>query len=202
MVKNILGIDDHYLHYPKNQWGSTDLNNPDMINPWIETQELINPKKVIEIGMWAGHASLVMMTVFKNLESLVSYDPSDISRINAKQIKKYWPKHTFYQEAIWGNENRHTDIDLIFVDGNHLNDAPLKDLNSCMKIKPKYLLIDNLECHHVRVATRNNWSLYNVKYEPKYYFYSNTKMSSQQGYMMKSPGIMGLFKMEGNYDTM
>jgi len=202
MELNILGIDDHYIRYPKDQWGGTDLNNPDMINPWIEMQELINPKKVIEIGMWAGHASLVMMTVFKNLESLTSYDPGDVSKINAKQIKKFWPQHTFYQEPIWGNEHRHSDIDLIFVDGNHIGDSPLKDLNSCMKIKPRYIVMDNLEVNDVRNAARNSWKLYDIKYDPKYYFYDNIKWSSAMKYTMKSPGIMGLFKLEGHYDNM
>jgi len=27
MEKNLLNIDDHYLRYPKDQWGGTDLNN-------------------------------------------------------------------------------------------------------------------------------------------------------------------------------
>lgn len=202
MAKNILDIDDHYLYYPKDKWGGTDLNNPDMIYPWIEMQDIIKPKKVIEIGMWAGHASLVMMTVFKNLESLVSYDPSPVSKQNARQIKKFWPQHTFYQEAIWGNEDRHIDVDLIFVDGQHTGEAPAKDLKSCMKIKPRYIIMDNLEMHDVRQAARNLYKLYDVKYDPKYYFYSNTKWSSQEKYNMKSPGIMGLFKMEGTYDVL
>lgn len=200
MTQNVLGIDDHYLNYPKNKWGGTDLNNPDMVNPWIDIQNIVNPKQVIEIGMWAGHATLVMMTVFKNLESLVSYDPGNVSEQNARQIKKFWPKHTFYKEPIWNNEQRHSNIDLIFVDGNHLGDNPLKDLKSCMKIKPRYIIMDNLEAPYVREATRNGYGLYNVKYEPKYYFYSNTKWSSQSSCEMTSPGIMGLFKMEGNYE--
>lgn len=200
MANNILNIDDHYLKYPKNQWGGTDLNNPDMINPWIEMQEIINPKKVIEIGMWAGHASLVMMTVFKNLESLVSYDISNVSERNARQIKKYWPNHTFYKEPIWGKESRHDNIDLIFVDGNHSQDYPFLDLKSCMLIKPRFILMDNLEMHAVRFAARNQYKLYDIKYDPKYFFYTNEKFSSQQNHKMRSPGMMGLFKMEGNYD--
>ena len=54
MVNNLLNIDDHYLRWPKDSWGGTDLNNPDMVNPWIEMQKIINPKKVIEIGMFAS----------------------------------------------------------------------------------------------------------------------------------------------------
>lgn len=201
MVKNILNIDDHYLHWPKDSWGGTDLNNPDMVNPWLEIQEIVNPKKVIEIGMFAGHASLLMMNVFKNLESLVSYDPSEVSESNHRQIKKHYPQHTFYREAIWENEDRHTDIDLIFVDGAHDGPAPYRDFRSCMKIKPRYILADNIEKPDVRKATKLHHSLWDVKYEPKYWFYVNNKYSSVKKCEMSSPGIMGLFKMEGNYDT-
>ena len=201
MAKNILDIDDHYLKYPKDEWGGTDLNNQDMVDCWLDIQKIVNPKKVIEIGMWAGHASLLMMTVFKNLESLVSYDPSRVSLQNANQIKKYWPQHTFYKEPIWGNEHRHTDIDLIFVDGDHVGNAPRKDIASCFKIKPNYILVDNLESVDVRLATKVIYKLWNIKYEPKYYFYTNTKFSSQQKYTAVSPGIAGLFKLKGNYDN-
>ena len=201
MAKNILNIDDHYLHWPKDSWGGTDLNNPDMVNPWLEIHEIVNPKKVIEIGMFAGHASLLMMNVFKNLDSLVSYDPSEVSESNHRQIKKYYPQHTFYREAIWENEDRHTDVDLIFVDGAHDGPAPYRDFRSCMKIKPRYILADNIEKPDVRKATKLHHSLWDVKYEPKYWFYVNNKYSTVKKCEMSSPGIMGLFKMEGNYDT-
>ena len=201
MARNLLNIDDHYLRWPKDSWGGTDLNNPDMVNPWLEIQEIVNPKKVIEIGMFAGHASLLMMNVFKNLESLVSYDPSDVSESNYRQIKKYYPQHKFYKQPIWGKEDRHTDIDLIFVDGAHDGEAPYRDFRSCMKIKPRYILADNIEKPDVRKATKLHHSLWDVKYEPKYWFYVNNKYSSVKKCEMSSPGIMGLFKMEGNYDT-
>lgn len=201
MAKNILGIDDHYLRFPTDGWGGTDLNNLDMITPWYDIQQRVNPKKVIEIGMFAGHASLLMMKVFEDLESLVSYDIADVSRRNAKQIRKYYPQHTFYKEPIWGNEDRHTDIDLIFVDGAHDGDPPYRDFKSCMKIKPRYILADNIEKTDVRHATKLKHGLWDIKYDPVYYFYTNTKYSSVKKCMMKSPGIMGLFKMEGNYDN-
>lgn len=201
MAKNILNIDDHYLRWPNDSWGGTDLNNPDMVNPWLEIQEIVNPKRVIEIGMFAGHASLLMMNVFKNLESLVSYDPSNVSENNHRQIRKYYPQHTFYKQPIWEKEERHTDIDLIFVDGAHDGEAPYRDFKSCMKIKPRYILADNIEKPDVRIATKLKHGLWDVKYEPKYWFYINNKYSSVKKCEMSSPGIMGLFKMEGNYDT-
>ena len=201
MAKNILDIDDHYLRFPKDQWGGTDLTNPDMVNPWLEIQEIVNPKKVIEIGMWAGHATLVMMTVFKNLESLVSYDPHDISEQNAKQIKKFWPKHTYYKDSIWDNEDRHQDIDLIFVDGSHHFEHVMKDIRSCKIIKPRYIVFDNIEGVGVHSAVKVRHKLFDVKYDPHYWFYSNTKYSKGIKAFAKTPGILGLFKMEGNYDN-
>jgi hypothetical protein len=100
-----------------------------------------------------------------------------------------------------GNEHRHTDIDLIFVDGHHMFDNPHKDIHSSRKIKPRYILADNIELTDVRHALKVNYKMFDVKYDPKYYFYTNEKYSSEQGYMARSPGIMGLFKMEGNYDN-
>ncbi len=202
MAQNLLNIDDHYLRFPKDEWGGTDLNNPDMVYPWLEVQEIVNPKKVVEIGMFAGHSALLMMNVFKNLESLVSYDPSRVSANNARQIKKYYPQFEYYKDAIWNNEHRHTDIDLIFVDGMHDGPEPYRDFKSCMKIKPRYILADNLEKPDVRISTKLKHGLWDVKYDPIYYFYINTKYSSFKNCVMKSPGIMGLFKMEGNYEHM
>ena len=60
--------------------------------------------------------------------------------------------------------------------------------------------MDNIEMDAVRKAARNSYKLYDRKYNPKYFFYSNEKYSSQQKYTMVSPGIMGLFKMEGTYE--
>ena len=195
-VKNLLDIDDHYIKYPKDEWGGTDLNNHDMVNPFIEIQKIVNPKKVIEIGMWAGHSALLMMTVFKNLQSLVSYDPHPVSERNAKQIKKFWPQHTYYKDAIWDNEDRHSDIDLIFVDGCHAEDHPTRDLHSAIKIKTRYILVDNLEHENVSFPCRRMFRLYNVKHEPKFWFYTNTKYSTVKEGVTTSPGIMGLFKIE------
>lgn len=202
MAKNILGIDDHYLRYPKDEWGWTDLNNPDMVNPWIDINKIINPKKVIEIGMFAGHASLIMMTVFKNLEYLVSYDPDPISRINAKQIKKYWPMHYHEPKPIWDDWKKFEDdeIDFIFVDGNHNKISVTRDLEACMKIRPNYLVLDNIEQPDVRRIAKLKFGLFGKRHDPKYYFYTNEKWSSTTEEWCVSPGIMGLFRMKGTYD--
>lgn len=201
MANNLLNIDDHYLKYPKDRWGGTDLNNPDMVNPWLEIQDIVNPKNVVEIGMWAGHSALLMMNVFKNLESLCSYDPHIVSQKNAKQIKKYYPQFTFYNEPIWNNEYRHKNIDIVFVDGDHGNLRPSRDLISTMKIKPRYIVVDNIEHHDVRQATKMLYNLWSLDYDPKFYFYTNVKYTGSVQSMVKAPSIMGLFKMENKYDT-
>lgn len=193
-------IDDHYLLFPKDSWGHTDVRNEDMLNAFTRINDIVQPKKVIEIGMFAGHGTLMMFNVFNNIESIVSYDPSDVSEKNHRQIRKYH-NHTFYKEPIWDREDRHSDIDLIFVDGHHTGDNPKKDIRTSLKIKPRYLLVDNLELQAVRLACKFEGGFYNVEYDPQYFFYTNEKYSSAAKYTARSPGIMGLFKMEGTYDT-
>lgn len=145
MKNNILGIDDHYIQYPKDAWGHTDLNNPDMIKCFQDVADIVNPMNVIEIGMFAGHSTLVMMNVFKNLNRIDSYDPSVVSALNARQIKKFYPQFNFYQSAIQGNEHMYIgmDIDLVYIDGHHLHPSPTLDTLSALKINPKYILYDN-----------------------------------------------------------
>ena len=63
MVSNILNIDDHYLRFPKEGWGWTDLNNKDLIESFQRVNEIVRPKNVIEIGMFAGHATLLMLSL-------------------------------------------------------------------------------------------------------------------------------------------
>jgi hypothetical protein len=192
-------IDDHYLKFPKDGWGHTDVNNEDMVNAFKVVNEIVRPKNVIEIGMFAGHGTLLMFNIFDQIESITSYDPSDVSAQNARQIRKYH-NHTFYKEPIWGNEHRHSNVDLVFVDGNHTGNAPSKDMKSASIIKPRYVLVDNIEHDAVRITTKREYKLWDVKYDPQYYFYTNEKYSSVTQRVLRSPGIMGLFKMEGNYE--
>tara|TARA_R110001592_G_scaffold358832_3_gene664293 strand:+ start:1425 stop:2114 length:690 start_codon:yes stop_codon:yes gene_type:complete len=200
MASNILNIDDHYLHFPKEGWGWTDLNNKDLIEGFQRVNEIVRPKNVIEIGMFAGHATLLMFHVFNEIQSITSYDPIKVAQTNHRQIKKYY-NHIYYPDVIWNNESRHKDIDLIFVDGNHIDEAPVKDLKSCIKIRPRYILVDNIEQPSVRGATKRHFKLWDTRFEPEYFFYTNIKYAKSVKANLKSPGIMGLFKMEGNYDN-
>lgn len=79
-------IDDDYLQFPKNSWGHTDVNNEDMVDAFKAVNDIVRPKNVIEIGMFAGHGTLLMFNIFDQIKSIISYDPSEVSEQNARQI--------------------------------------------------------------------------------------------------------------------
>lgn len=189
MTNNILGIDDHYINYPSNAWGHTDLNNVDMIKCFTEVADSVNPVNVIEIGMFAGHSTLVMLNAFKNIKRLDSYDPSPVSAANARQIKKFYPQFNFYQSPLQNNEHLYsnTDIDLIYVDGAHLHPGPMLDTISTLKINPRYALYDNLEHADVKKEF-NKHGFFEQQCDPKFWFYVNTHKGKTK------PGIFALVK--------
>lgn len=167
-------IDYHYLQVPTHMWGYTDLSNADMTQAFVDVQSIVNPKRVIEIGMFAGHSTILMLNLFKDLQQLYSYDPIDVSAVNAKQISKYYNNWEFTQSGLKGHEYKHEKepIDLIFVDGGHKTPDVITDLKSCAKIKPKYILFDNVEHAGVRMAL-DHYKLFNESYNPQFWFYVN-----------------------------
>ena len=187
------------LIFPKDQWGWTDPDNEDLVKAFVDVDRIVQPKKIVEIGMFAGHSTLLMFKKFQHLEKIWSYDLSETSRLNAKQIQKHY-NLVYNNRVIWNDEHKYAleNIDLVFVDGNHIDPDPRHDIRSAIKIRPRYILIDNIEQPGVRIASKLDHKLWDIKYKPKYYFYTNQKYSSVTKRELLSPGIMGLFCME-NY---
>lgn len=195
-MANISGIDSSFLEHREDRWGYTNVHDLQVIDNFMRIGDIVYPKKIVEIGMYAGHADILMMHLYHQLESFVAYDPHEVSIENAPKIKERYPVHQHYAEPIWGNEHRHTDIDMVFVDGNHSAECVDKDLKSTFLIKPRYILVDNIESPAVRQFTKQKFKLWDVKHNPQYFFYTNDKPTLSTNTVMRSPGIMGLFKME------
>lgn len=193
---HISGIDTSFLEFREDRWGYTNVHDLQVIDNFMTIGEIVYPKKIVEIGMYAGHADILMMHLYHQLESFVAYDPHEVSVANAPKIKERYPIHQHYAEPIWGNEHRHTDVDLVFVDGKHDSESVDKDLKSTWKIKPRYILVDNIETPAVRIMTKQKFKLWDVKHNPQYFFYTNEKLTLSTNTVMRSPGILGLFKME------
>lgn len=183
-------IDTSYLYTPPvESWGYMDVNDSNIISAFEDVNNIVRPKNVIEIGMFAGHSTLVMLSLFKDMVSLTSYDPGAVSLKSSSEIKKRHPAFSFVNSPIWDNEDQHSDVDLIFVDGDHQEKPVLRDINSVFNILPRFVLFDNVEHGGVSAALRKT-RLYNVNFNPKYYFYTNTFKNQHK------PGIMMLLDLQ------
>lgn len=197
-------IPTDFLYVPDNSWGHIDTDDENMHDIFSEINKLVSPKNVIEIGMFAGHSTLLMMNIFDKLNSITSYDISEVSTENHNRIVERYPIHKFKQMPIWGDENSHQNIDLVFIDGDHDYDPVMQDTISAIKIKPRYILYDNLTSPGVRKATKEIFAntnlplnirhngLWDKMFEPKYFFYISKYKTRI------SPVVMGLFKLQSN----
>ena len=187
-------IDTTYLYLPdRGGWGYMNVSDPNIIDAFGYIQQLVRPEKVVEIGMYAGHSTLLMLSLFKYLNSVVSYDPGEVSAKSSKEIANRHPSFSFYNKPIWGEEDQHTDIDLMFVDGDHQTKPVLKDIESVFTILPRFVLFDNVE-HGGVSAALGKAGLYNVKFNPKYFFYSNIFKGNHK------PGILMLIDLQNVSD--
>ena len=197
-------IDTSFLKYPKDQWGYTKTDDADMLAPFHYIADIVwpiyekdskGPKSVIEIGMFAGHSTVVMLELFKNLEYIRSYDPGRVSRQNAPIIQERYPQFEFVNKPARTKKGEfpvplpNMDIDLVFMDGFHEGIWPKIDMITTLDyIEPRYLLADNIEHDHVRKRFKKR-GLLDLECKPKYFFYTNEHKGSL------SPGIFGLFKL-------
>ena len=190
----MMNIDTSYLYLPDQEgWGYMNVYDLKVIDAFQCIQDIVEPQKVIEIGMYAGHSTLLMMSVFQSLKSIVSYDPGKVSAKSSQEIAKRYPLFSFHNKPIWGDEDQHLDIDLMFVDGDHQTRPVLKDIESVFTILPRFALFDNVE-HSGVSAALTKAGLYNVKYNPTYFFYSNVFKGNHK------PGILMLIDLQNLSD--
>ena len=173
------------LNKAEEGWGYLNVKSKEVLESFEKIQDIVNPKVVIEIGMFAGRSTLIMLEHFESLQKLTSYDPNPISLKAANEIQSRYPKFSFYNGPIWGNEDVHKDVDLIFIDGDHTPRSVLKDIKSCSIIRPKYVLFDNVEKSGVS-AVIDRLRLYEERYNPTFFFYVDTHKG------IVKPGILML----------
>lgn len=190
-------IDTSYLKLPdQDSWGYTNVDDSNIISAFTAVNDIVSPVNVLEIGMFAGHSTLLMLSLFKNIKTITSYDPSKVSLHSAPEILKRFPQFQFHNSPIWGHEDDYvnSNIDLIYVDGDHQTPSVLKDIVSSFHILPRFILFDNVEHGGVSGALRRS-GLYNVKYNPKYFFYTNTFKNQHK------PGILMLIDLQNITDA-
>jgi len=191
---SFLLVPDQNIHDPnqgRQGWGHVNTSDLEVIDIFTTVQRTVNPKKVIEIGMFAGHSTCMMFQYFHNVEKIVSVDPNLFSKKASVPIKeKFGSKFQFFSTRS-ANLKRilpPDNYDFMFIDGNHNEPRPKEDIQSAKDLGIKWILVDNVELPGVRHGCLSH-NLYDIDHQPKFFFYQNYHRGKL------SPGIMGLFKL-------
>lgn len=172
-------------------WGSLPTDET-VRNVFREVNEIVKPKRVIEVGMFVGHSTSMMFDHFDQLEKLYSFDPNMVSYEAAKVLKEeYGTRFAFLNMPF---SSKHIievdgDIDFIYIDGHHAKQSVMYDIQQAQQFKKvKYILMDNLEHHGVAEACKA-LAMYKLEHEPRYWMYTAYHKNRLK------PGILGLFKL-------
>lgn len=117
---------------------------------------VINPTNILEIGFNAGHSSCMWLCRTKANVTSVDIKDNDTVRIASEIIKKKYPERF---KLIQCDSRQVYELikdqcyDLIIIDGGHGTDVCLSDLNLALKLKIKYIVVDDvIIMHSVRSA--------------------------------------------------
>jgi len=171
-------------------WGSLPLDET-VRNVFREVNEIVKPKRVVEVGMFVGHSTSMMFDHFDQLEILYSFDPNMVSYEAALGFKIYGNRFAFLNMPFESSHilNIDEDIDFVYIDGSHRQGIVRHDIEHALHFpKVKYILMDNLEHFGVQEALKKE-GMYDLKYEQKYWMYSAVHRKRHK------PGILGLFKL-------
>lgn len=116
----------------------------------------IKPKEILEIGFHTGYSSLLFLSLSDaNITSCDICNPKwvslDAAQKSVEILHKEFGKDRlrFFQQDSLNSEfkniinNRY--YDLCFIDGKHEEDAPHKDILTCLELGTKYILVDDYD---------------------------------------------------------
>ena len=171
-------------------WGSLPIDET-VRNVFREVNEIVKPKRVVEVGMFVGHSTSMMFDHFDSLQKLYSFDPNMVSYEAAKVLRdEYGDRFSFLNMPFHSNHilDIDEDIDFVYIDGSHQKVNVHHDISCALHFPNlRYILMDNLEHHGVQEALKLK-EMYDPKYQQKYWMYSAVHRNRHK------PGILGLFK--------
>jgi len=178
---------DH-LSFPDIGWGYMPATE-EIYSAFNWCQERINPRHVLEIGYHMGHSTTYQLEIFKNAQvlSISPYndlsgrktgdrvDQSDRHRmaITLKEIYgnrwDWLPGRTKHlkDSLIEYNDQQKIKFDFALVDGNHSEANATLDIQTCIDLGIRFMLIDNHELKTVQRAVKSFSEITPVK--PFYY---------------------------------
>jgi len=187
---SFLPVPDPNQHDPevgKQGWGYLPYNDPDLLE-WFESVGYQNKiKTVFEIGTFAGYSATMFLEMFPFLEKITTIDPNLFSVKAGVALKEKYGDRVEFVNSSSGTYKDRDQVDLVYIDGNHQDPRPQKDIQMALQMKPRFIMMDNIELPDVRRAVKMN-NLFNLEHDPKYFYYTNEHRGRRQ------PGIIGLFK--------
>lgn len=141
-------INTDHLIDPTSGWGY--LPNCDEVHSvFAKAQEMFNPKQILEIGTHAGHSTTYMLELFPN-STVCGVGVSTAFRQHGQEnLKKHYGDRVetklMTSDLITRNTFGDRQFDLCLVDGNHNYRQACLDIQTCMKLDIKTMIIDNCE---------------------------------------------------------
>ena len=116
--------------------------------PMIEfVTDKVKPTNILEIGFNAGHSSCMWLSETTANITSVDIKYTDSVRIASDFVKnKFSDRFNFIHcdSRLVYEQIKDKEFDMIVVDGGHGEDVCFSDLNLAIKLKTKYLLIDDV----------------------------------------------------------
>mgnify|MGYP000179590373 CR=1 FL=1 len=122
------------------------LPEGDTIDSFTKIYDIVQPKKIFEIGFNAGHSAFMSLELLPD----VIYRSVDICRhkytdVNAEMLTNMYPERFAFQKADSKKINASTlkGYDLIFIDGDHSVEGISSDLMLAKNAQVEYILVDD-----------------------------------------------------------
>jgi predicted O-methyltransferase YrrM len=146
-LKHLMWKEDGWGYLPANKWIFGALES---------VKKTVQPKRVLEIGFYAGHSTTYMAQIFgKDCEIISCCPDHPRGRAYGARVMKIFPNVTVHltpSPQIYDRVVEEGDFDLVFVDGNHTYEQVIKDINVSLKLGARYILFDNTELPQVMEA--------------------------------------------------
>lgn len=143
-------IDDYIFNHRNNlgkpTMGGTDWRFADIVAPaFREVLEIAKPTSILEIGFNAGGSALMFLSINRT----VDYHSVDLVRNPESQtyLEKEFSRFWFYKSDSRTIEPKQSFLfskyDMVFIDGDHTKEGVLSDIETALRFKPEYILLDD-----------------------------------------------------------
>ena len=126
--------------------GGTNWQHAERIAPvFYEILEIAQPYSILEIGFNAGASALLFLMIE---EELYMHSIDIVENDKSARFLFYKYGHRFLKIDSIDFKPRHNGFnepfDLIFIDGDHSEEAVIRDIKNSLKFDPLYILFDDV----------------------------------------------------------